>query len=396
MEAVIRVINLSKYYKIYKKPQDKLKELIFRRNFSYIKKALENVSFEVYKGEAFGIIGENGAGKSTLLSIIAGILEPSRGGVILKGRVASILELGTGFHPELTGVENVFLYGNLMGISYEEIKEKLEFIKSFSELGDYIDKPIKTYSTGMIMRLAFATVLSLKPDIFIIDEALSVGDIYFQKKAFNKIREFKENGGTILFTSHSMYQVTNLCERALWLKDGKVVMIGNSLEVTQEYENYIREKSGEKELTEENNTHEYVFQEQKNNIAWIEKVALNKTELIPGDTISVSIKLKANTPTKAHIGILFRRKDGENIALYSTKHEDKTLYIGKEEFVTFVFEDFPLLYGDYFIDIYLADEHGNVFFDIKSLPIKVKKTNFLDIGVVKIKGKILEGACVVE
>lgn len=388
MLPIIEVRNLSKYYKLYSKPHDKLLEILFKKNRAFLKKALDNVSFEVFKGEAFGIIGENGAGKSTLLSIIAGINKPTKGEVIIRGKVASILELGSGFHPELTGLENVFLYGSFMGMSEAYIKKKLDFIKSFSELDDYLDKPLKTYSTGMIMRLAFSTILALEPDIFIIDEALSVGDLYFQKKVFNKIREFKENGGTILFTSHSMYQVTNLCERALWLKEGKIVMIGNSLDVAREYENYIREKESNNQPEDEPNIK---AESNMASPAWISSITLNKRELDPGDTFIIEVNLKSKEPVKFHVGILFRRNDNEQIALYSTKHESLELILEGEETLTFVFDDFPLLYGNYYIDIYLTDEEGNVFYDVKTEEFSVRKISFLDIGVFKIKGKILVG-----
>ena len=389
MLPIIEVKNLSKVYKVYSRPQDKLLELLFKKKKAFLKKALDNVSFEVFKGEAFGIIGENGAGKSTLLSIIAGINKPTEGEVIIRGKVASILELGSGFHPELTGLENVFLYGSFMGMSESFIKRKLDFIKEFSELGEYLDKPLKTYSTGMIMRLAFSTILALEPDIFIIDEALAVGDLYFQKKVFNKIREFKEKGGTILFTSHSMYQVTNLCERALWLKEGKIVKIGNSLDVAREYENYIREKenAGDVNLSEEEKIpHEEIYSP-----AWIDSVRINKRDIEPGDTLIVEVKVKSNEKIHAHLGVLFRRNDNEEIALYSTKHEGIEVYIDGEEIVKFIFEEFPILYGNYYIEIYLTDETGSVFYDVKSEELSVRKKSFLDIGVFRIKGTILVG-----
>ena len=240
----------------------------------------------------------------------------------------------------------------------------------------------------MIMRLAFSTILALEPDIFIIDEALSVGDLYFQKKVFNKIREFKENGGTILFTSHSMYQVTNLCERALWLKEGKIVMIGNSLDVAREYENYIREKESNNQPEDEPNIK---AESNMASPAWISSITLNKRELDPGDTFIIEVNLKSKEPVKFHVGILFRRNDNEQIALYSTKHESLELILEGEETLTFVFDDFPLLYGNYYIDIYLTDEEGNVFYDVKTEEFSVRKISFLDIGVFKIKGKILVG-----
>lgn len=182
IKSVIKLENVTKIYRIYKHPLDRLKEIIFRSDYAFEKVALKDISFEIYKGEAVGIIGENGAGKSTLLSIIAGTLSPTFGKVNVDGKVGSILELGAGFHPELSGIENVYIYGSMFGLSKKYIDSIIEEIRDFSELGDYINQPIKTYSSGMVVRLAFSTIVNLNPDIFIIDEALSVGDVHFQKK----------------------------------------------------------------------------------------------------------------------------------------------------------------------------------------------------------------------
>jgi len=382
MLETIYVENVSKYYKVYRSPTERLKEIILHKDIAPIKKALEGVSFSVLKGEAFGIIGDNGAGKSTLLSIIAGTLKPTSGKILVKGKVAAILELGTGFHPELSGIENIYIYGGLYGLSPKEIENKIPFIKDFSELEDFIDKPIKTYSTGMLMRLAFSTILAIDPDIFIIDEALSVGDIHFQKKVFKKIKEFKNKGGTLLFTSHSMYQISNLCDRALWLHKGQIRKIGKSLDVIKEYESYIREKDTTSEEQSKSPTNV------KASIAWIDRFELDKENLHPGETLKVSITVKANTPTKAHIGLVFRRNDNEIITVYSTKHEKRIVNIATNSEITFIFEQFPILYGDYFVDIYLTDEEGQVFYDIKTKKISIRKTNFLDLGIFRIKAKI--------
>jgi len=388
MVKAIEVENLSKHYRLYRKPSDRLKEIIFRRDTAVVKTALQGVSFYVLRGEAFGIVGENGAGKSTLLSIIAGINKPSEGRVSVRGKVASILELGAGFHPELTGLENIYLYAGYYGLSPRDVDRKLDFIKGFSELEDYLDKPVKSYSTGMIMRLAFSTILAIDPDIFIIDEALAVGDLYFQKKVFKKIREFKERGGTILFTSHSTYQISNLCDRALWLKDGRVQAIGNALEVVNEYENYIRQKEGE--IVEETPDQNQPSGFSDNHLATIEELSLSSRVLEPGERLEVHITLSSKEKLNVHVGVLFRRNDNEMIALYSTKHEDKLIELRGNKKLVFVFDKFPILYGKYYVEVYLTDENGNVFYDVRSDEIEVKKTSFLDIGVFRIEGKILE------
>ena len=197
--------------------------------------ALENISFEVYKGDCFGIIGRNGAGKSTLLGLIAGVLKPDKGTIIVNGRISPLLELGAGFHPELTGRENIILNGVLLGMTKKEVLKKFDKIVEFSELEDFIDQPIRTFSSGMMMRLAFSVIAHLDPDILLIDEILAVGDVNFQKKCFKKIQEFKESKVTILFVSHDIDQVRNLCNRAMWIENHKIKFIGPADEVCDRY-----------------------------------------------------------------------------------------------------------------------------------------------------------------
>jgi lipopolysaccharide transport system ATP-binding protein len=190
--------------------------------------ALRDISFEVRRGEAVGIIGRNGSGKSTLLQIIAGTLQPSAGSVSVQGRVAALLELGSGFNPEFTGRENVYLNGTVMGFSRNDIDARFDQIASFADIGDFIEQPVKTYSSGMMVRLAFALQTAIEPEIFIVDEALSVGDFFFQQKCFKRIAELRANGTTLLFVSHNMASVRDLCHRALYLKAGRAVEFGES------------------------------------------------------------------------------------------------------------------------------------------------------------------------
>lgn len=235
MRAVV-VEHVSKNYRIYAKPADRLKELVFRRRKLHQDFwALENVSFEVRQGSTFGIIGENGSGKSTLLQIIAGTLKATQGNVALRGRVAALLELGAGFNPEFTGRENVFLNGAILGLSDEEIRYKLPEIERFAEIGNFIDQPVKTYSSGMYVRLAFAVSINVDPEILLIDESLSVGDVYFQQRCMRRIRQMKESGKTILLVSHDTAAVKNLCDAAVWLEHGKIMEMGNPDMVVARY-----------------------------------------------------------------------------------------------------------------------------------------------------------------
>lgn len=239
----VDVKGLSKVYKLYQSPAQRLKEIILRRPFHTAFAALDNINFSVLPGETFGIIGENGAGKSTLLKILAKTLQPTSGSVAINGRTAALLELGAGFNPELTGEENIYLNAYLLGLSTSEIDAKKQEIMDFSELGDFIQRPVKTYSSGMHVRLAFSIATSVNPDVLIIDEALSVGDEYFQKKCTDRMAKFRESGKTIVFCSHNMYYVQELCKQAIWIHKGRVQSAGETGRVIMEYQNYERDKT---------------------------------------------------------------------------------------------------------------------------------------------------------
>jgi len=221
-EIAIKVENLSKVYRLYDKPTDRLKESIHPMRKKYHKDfyALKDISFEVKKGETVGIIGKNGSGKSTLLKIITGVLTPTAGNVTITGKVSALLELGAGFNPEYTGIENIYLNGTLMGYSKEEMDTKVQDIIDFADIGDFVYQPVKMYSSGMFARLAFAVAINVDPDILIVDEALSVGDVAFQLKCYRKFNDFKKAGKTILFVSHSMDSILKYCSSSLVLNQG--------------------------------------------------------------------------------------------------------------------------------------------------------------------------------
>jgi lipopolysaccharide transport system ATP-binding protein len=239
-ESVITFHKVGKSYPFYKQIRG-IKHFLFDlpRNISTIKKqqfvALEDISFDVYRGENFGIIGNNGAGKSTTLGLIAGVLRPNQGRVIVRGRISPLLALGAGFHPDLTGRENIVLNGVLMGLTKREVKEKLDEIIEFSELGEFIENPIRVYSSGMMARLGFSVVAHLDPEILLIDEVLGVGDIRFQQKCFNKLMEFKQSGVTIVLVTHSISSVAEICDRVMWIDNRRVKMIGSPTEVAANY-----------------------------------------------------------------------------------------------------------------------------------------------------------------
>lgn len=240
-EPVISVKNLGKCYQLYANPQDRLKQFLWRGKRQYYREfwALHDVSFDIMPGEVVGIIGRNGSGKSTLLQLICGTLTPTAGEVAVNGRVAALLELGAGFNPEFTGRENVFMSAAIMGLPQKEIAARFEDIVEFSGIRDFIDQPVKTYSSGMYVRLAFSVAISVDPDILVIDEALSVGDGAFARKSFDRIMELKNDGKTILFCSHSLYQVEALCNQVLWLHKGRVEMQGEPARVIDAYRSHL-------------------------------------------------------------------------------------------------------------------------------------------------------------
>jgi teichoic acid transport system ATP-binding protein len=252
-ELAIRAENLGKIYHLYEKPIDRLKEALTFRKYYKTFHALQDISFEVKSGETVGILGKNGSGKSTLLKIITGILRPTNGHVSVQGRIAALLELGAGFNPEYTGIENVYLNGTIMGYSKEEMTKRLPQIIQFADIGDFINQPVKNYSSGMFARLAFAVAINVDPDILIIDETLSVGDLFFQNKCYKKFEELQKKGVTILFVSHDVSSIKKYCNRVLWISEGRQVDFGDKDEICVKYYNQeINDRNANNQLSSEN------------------------------------------------------------------------------------------------------------------------------------------------
>lgn len=260
-ELAIQINHVSKIYKLYNKPSDRMKEALgFGKKVNAKEKyALNDVSFDVKKGETVGIIGTNGSGKSTILKIITGVLNQTSGDVDIKGRISALLELGAGFNMEYNGIENVYLNGTMIGFSKEEIDAKLSDILAFADIGDYVYQPVKTYSSGMFVRLAFAVAINIDPEILIVDEALSVGDVFFQSKCYHKFEEFKKLGKTILFVSHDLSSISKYCDRVVLLNQGVKLAEGNPKEMIDLYKKVLvnqvsdsdLETGAEEEKTEE-------------------------------------------------------------------------------------------------------------------------------------------------
>ena len=238
-EMAIQVKDLSKVYKLYNKPSDRLKETLGFHVDAREHYALKHVNFEIRKGETVGIIGTNGSGKSTILKIITGVLNPTGGEVNVDGRISALLELGAGFNMEYTGIENVYLNGTMLGFTKEEIDERLDNILEFADIGDFVNQPVKSYSSGMFVRLAFAVAINIDPEILIVDEALSVGDVFFQAKCYRKFEDFKKEGKTILFVSHDLGSITKYCDRAILLNQGETIFEGTPKEAVDIYKKVL-------------------------------------------------------------------------------------------------------------------------------------------------------------
>lgn len=241
MIPTITVENVYKNFKVYHDKGYSLKEkmLFWQRNDYETRTVLNGISFKVNKGEAVGLIGKNGSGKSTTLKLLSRIMYPDKGVVNINGRVACLIELGAGFHPDMSGRENIYINASIFGLTKKEIDDKLQQIIDFSELWDFIDNPVRTYSSGMYMRLAFAVAINVAADILLIDEILAVGDIKFQEKCFNKLKEIKKAGTTIVIVSHSLGQIEEFCDKSIWLKDGKIAMIDTPQTVHKKYNEYM-------------------------------------------------------------------------------------------------------------------------------------------------------------
>ncbi len=251
-DIAISVNDISKIYKLYDKPMDRLKESLGLTKKQKYKEhyALNHVSFQVHKGETVGIIGTNGSGKSTILKIITGVLNPTEGQIVVDGRISALLELGAGFNQEYSGIENVYLNGTMIGFTKEEIDAKLQDILDFADIGDFINQPVKTYSSGMFVRLAFAVAINIEPEILIVDEALSVGDVFFQAKCYRKFEEFKEMGKTILFVSHDLSSIGKYCDRVVLLNKGNKLAEGDAKEMVNLYRRVLVNQHEDTEQTD--------------------------------------------------------------------------------------------------------------------------------------------------
>src|SRR5215217_412995 len=349
MEPVLRVEGVSKQYRIYERASDRLKEMATLGRWKTHREfwALRDVSFEVEPGTTFGIVGPNGCGKSTLLQIVAGTLQPTVGNVWRTGRTAALLELGAGFNPEFTGIENVFMSASLMGLSHAETTATLPAIERFAEIGDFIHQPVKTYSSGMYVRLAFAAAISVMPQILIVDEALAVGDAVFQHRCMRRIREMQESGMTILLVSHDPNAIRALCSQALLLHDGRVEALGKPTDVLNRYQKLIMARESAYEETQPvNEADETVELEAPPKVSFTYRhgdgsAAVTSVELLnathhrvefveSGEEIVIRVRVHFREALEAPVcGFLIRNRHG--IHLYGTNTDLQQVNFGPVE-----------------------------------------------------------------
>lgn len=384
-KIMIKVNNVVKTYKIYDKPIDRLKEAIFPFVEKKAKEfnALNGLTFEIKKGEAVGILGKNGSGKSTLLKIITGVLTQTEGEVITNGKISSILELGTGFNMDYTGIENIYLNGTIFGYTKKQMDERLEKIIEFADIGDFINQPVKLYSSGMFARLAFAVAINVEPEILIIDEALAVGDTRFQIKCIDKLKELKDNGTTILFVSHAIEQVKRFCNRAIWLKDGKIQADGESSEICDIYEDFMRfgEMSTvinalkKKEKTER----EFIVPQNTDAVAVITNVEINKEKFSTFDELEVTVtyEIYEEKIEGFLLGVAIYTADRKGYIFGPNTYLEKVEIpndLGRHK-VSYSVNKLPLIKGSYTIDAGIFTNGGIVNLNYKQSAVNFFVSN---------------------
>ncbi|KRB26975.1 ABC transporter ATP-binding protein [Acidovorax sp. Root70] len=374
-DVVLRVSGLGKEYRLYTSPRERFKALFSTRTRHRSHWALRNVSFELRRGQCIGVIGDNGAGKSSLLKLLAGTMQPSAGTLERVGRVTAILELGAGFHPEFSGRDNLYFGGSLIGISHEEMTRLEAGIVEFSELGEAMERPVKTYSSGMTVRLAFALVTAVQPDVLIIDEALAVGDQHFQKKCVERIMAFRENGCTILFCSHSFYHIRRLCDAALWLKQGELVMQGPTEDVVSAYEVHSRlreiPESAEKQQLELP-AHVPATQVSSQRLgARIVALTIDQTDaseppLLQGADLRIRVTAQLEgTDEMPQVLVMLEQFQGHGITSDSSRADGAQLtrLPNGDWQAVLTYPGLPLHSGEYVLSAYLFDTAGVVVYD---------------------------------
>lgn len=391
-ENVIEVKNITKSFKVYLDKGSTIKEKIVsqkRRKYEE-RRVLRGISFELKRGEAIGLIGHNGCGKSTILKLLAKIMYPDTGIIEMKGRVSSLLELGAGFHPDMSGRENIYINASIFGLSRKEIDERLDDIIAFSELEEFIENPVRTYSSGMYMRLAFAVAINVGADILLIDEILAVGDAAFQAKCFNKLKEIKAEGTTIVIVSHSLAQIEEICEKSIWIHKGLIREQGNPKDVHKKYQEYVLEKrvevadkelqrkmmKKEKQEKSQNTVEELNRQAQERidnlkkkkdkdieilNVKMFNAYEKEKNIFYTGEKAYIDIYFKTNAACSVYFAVGIMRLDGVLCCSIKMRYEEtETFEVCKDGVVRLMLEDLSIMPNLYVMDVAVEDQKGNV------------------------------------
>ncbi len=393
-DIAIKAENLTKVYTLYRQPVDRLKQFFWGRYKQYYKgfTALENISFELPRGEVLGIVGRNGSGKSTLLQLICGTLQPTSGHLQVNGRIAALLELGAGFNPEFTGRENIYMNAAILGLTREQIDARYDDIVAFSGVGNHIEQPVKTYSSGMYVRLAFSVAINVDPEILIIDEALSVGDGAFSRKSFERIMQLKEQGKTILFCSHSMYQLEVLCSRAIWLDQGRLMASGTPAEIVVAYNEFLESMSEAQEQPASfvDKTQGVNKQARFVKIEYRVNGQTGPLKLVSGrSTLSIDVIYWSDPQNPApSFGVaIFATADDRLIASCTSIMDNFSLPVAADGHghIKLDFTQLPLLKGNYYLNLYLACDKGlHVYEEIlQAASFQVVQTN-VEQGVVSL------------
>ncbi len=382
----ITVNNLHKEFRIYERPQDRLWEILQRRPRHKLYHVLNDISFAVPDGKSLGIIGVNGAGKSTLLKLLVGTLQPTSGEISIEGQVAALLELGAGFHPEFTGRRNIYLNASLLGVPDDNIAKLENDIIEFSELDYFIDRPVKTYSSGMYVRLAFSIATMVRPDILVIDEALSVGDMAFQRKCVERMNQFRAEQKTMVFCSHSMFHIQELCDTAIWIDQGKIREIGDSDKVVGHYEDFCNSKKSYNSIREDlpaeledsadtgSQSSESADTEVQdcriNNLSVKDKSGNDIEELEPLSTVVLEMEVEVlKDGIEGNFGFAFMKSSEEPHASFLTTEIDDVekgpFHKGDRFTVSLTVENFAMRVGEYYVLGGLADASGLLWYETK-------------------------------
>ena len=373
--TILNATGLGKRYRLFATPRDRLLSLLGVSDRSSAHWALKDVSFTLQRGQCLGVVGDNGAGKSTLLKLLAGTLQASHGQLQRVGRLTAILELGAGFHPDFTGRENLMFGGSFIGLGHDDMLRLSDEIIAFSELGEAIERPVKTYSSGMVVRLAFALVTAVQPEVLIIDEALAVGDQHFQKKCVHRIEAFRRNGCTVLFCSHSLYHVRQLCDQALWLDHGAVRGLGDTESVLAAYETHVRLQEAKAPQISDQSTAPNALQSSAHAEAHSLATSGKRAGLVEakmevqGEDLVIVVTAAAHNDDTPSVGVMLEQFQGVGIASVAT-HADgvkPTAIESKNGWttwnVTLTFQKLPLHSGHYCLSFYLFDAQGLVVYD---------------------------------